>query len=324
MALMHPHRQIFGYPGSAVRLRGAVRVYLAVIDTPLEAHPRQHLIKELSQASIQGVLTQESLCQDSEVQILDKDDFGLVTKLMGQLELPVKTTSGYLFVYPSNLLNQLASVIRALLLILQPALQQFKLALQLIKKARTLNLQTIGCRQEIFKPHINANAVTARDSIRHVDIGLKAQGSIPPRMLLDNAYHEPVRDRAVQNDWHQANFGQLDVIVDDRTTLELREQERAILSKLLKRGKPWPRCALEAKAASTRLNWFLQNLRLNVFEPVVFFLGCCQRILLLIVARGGNISSHDVFRLYRASVYQTLARANPILTLTQGVYVFQL
>ncbi len=129
-------------------LRSTISVNLAVIDAALEAHPRQDLVYELPQASIKSVFTQHPFRHDAKVKVFYEDDLGLVTQLVSQLELPVKAASGYLLMYPSNSSDELGAVIRAPLLILQPALQQFKLALQLTEKARTLYLQAVGSGQE--------------------------------------------------------------------------------------------------------------------------------------------------------------------------------
>ncbi len=84
---------------AAVRtfLRGAVGVKLAVVDTALEAHPWQDLVDELPQTSIQGVLAQHPFRHDAKVKVFHEDYLGLVTKLVGQLELPVKSTGCYVF-----------------------------------------------------------------------------------------------------------------------------------------------------------------------------------------------------------------------------------
>ncbi len=163
-------------------LRGAVGVNLFVIDTALEAHPRQDLVHELPQTSIECVFTQHPFRHDAKVKVYvlrtgcanGKDDLGLVTKLVGQLELPVKATCCYLLMHPSNPSNQLGAVIRAPLLILQSALQQFKLAVQLTKKAWALYLQAVGSGQEVLKPYVNADTLLIGNSIRHIDIGLNA------------------------------------------------------------------------------------------------------------------------------------------------------
>ncbi len=155
-------------------LRSTISVNLAVIDAALEAHPRQDLVYELPQASIKSVFTQHPFRHDAKVKVFYEDDLGLVTQLVGQLELPVKATCCYLLMYPSNPSNQLGAVIRAPLLILQSALQQFKLAVQLTEKARALYLQAVGSGQKVFKPYVNADTLPIGNSIRHIDIGLNA------------------------------------------------------------------------------------------------------------------------------------------------------
>jgi len=105
---------------------------LAVIDATLEAYPRQNLIDELAQASIEGMLTQHPFRHDAKVEVYvlrtgcanDKHYLGVVTRLVSQLELPVQPTSCYLLMNPSNFPYQLCAVIGASLLILQSALQQ--------------------------------------------------------------------------------------------------------------------------------------------------------------------------------------------------------
>ncbi len=88
-------------------LRSTISVNLAVIDAALEAHPRQDLVYELPQASIKSVFTQHPFRHDAKVKVFYEDDLGLVTQLVGQLELPVKAASCYLLMYPSNSSNQL-------------------------------------------------------------------------------------------------------------------------------------------------------------------------------------------------------------------------
>ena len=74
MTPMNPIAQRLFDDSAAVRafLRGAVWVNFAVVDTALEAHPRQHLIDELPQASVKGMLTQHPFRHDAEVEVFDK------------------------------------------------------------------------------------------------------------------------------------------------------------------------------------------------------------------------------------------------------------
>ncbi len=75
MTLMNPDTQIFRYPSSTVRanLRRAIGVNFAIVDTTLEANPRQYLIHKLSQPSIKSMFTQHTFCHDAEIQVFHEN-----------------------------------------------------------------------------------------------------------------------------------------------------------------------------------------------------------------------------------------------------------
>ncbi len=323
---MYPNTQILFNHGTAIRafLTGAIGVNLTVENTALSAHPRQHLIHELPQSGIQGMLTQHPFCHDAKVDIFDKDHPGSVAEMMCQLKVKIAPTICNLFMHSGYLLDQFATVIRSLLLVSQSALQQFQLTVQFKEKARTLNLFAIRSRQKILQSDIDPYRMTLWYGIRNGSIRLHHDRHVPARSLANNPSRfqsESVRDGAMQINHHLANLGQFNLVSLNCIAVNLGEQKRFELPNLLKTGKALPSLLHSGKGSVNSANDILKHLRMHGFQAWIRFFGFGQCLLLTVIVRVRRICQDDVFRLERADIDRAFPTVDPVFPLTQRIVI---
>jgi hypothetical protein len=111
-------------------------INLAVVNISFPADPRQNLIHKLSYAASKCVFSEHTFSHDAEVQIFHKNHASSVTQLMCQFQVKVAPTISYLFMNSGYLLIHLRRLLDPFFLFLQSALEQFKLTVQVVEKAR--------------------------------------------------------------------------------------------------------------------------------------------------------------------------------------------
>ncbi|PPT08563.1 hypothetical protein CKA32_004922 [Geitlerinema sp. FC II] len=226
--------------------------------------------------------------------------------------------------HPCNLNALLLVIFRPLLFSTQPALQQFQLALLLLKELRRLYENTVTGCQKLLQSHIYANGMTMWHRISNANVALNVDQCIPSICLLENPHllhHKPIRDRAVQVNRNQSDFRQLQMQLCDRTVFELGKQQRFELPVFFESGES-KSTSLEPFPSSVQLlDGLLQNLRRHISQTRKFLFGVWQSVQLLHFAGEFQIRRQNVFLLDRASVYGTLPAIAPILYLSQRIVI---
>src|SRR3569832_691537 len=202
-----------------------------------------HILDEgskLPKRGIKHMLPKYPFGTGAVVQVFHEDHIASVTKSMGLLKVKILPGVVNLMVKSCNFEALFLVIFRAFLLSRKPALQQFQLALQILKKLGRFYEYTITGCQKLLQPNIHANGMTMWHRVRDADITLNADRCIPSVSFPHDSYlldYEPVRDRSMQIYWNYSNLGQLNVVVCYRILLELGKQQRFKLPVLLESGK---------------------------------------------------------------------------------------
>lgn len=170
------------------------------------------------------------------------------------------------FVQFTNFLLCFPIVVRAFDVILELALQRFKLALQLYKEFGTSNQFSRRHSQEFPQPQINTDGITHRHGIRDGNICFQHQHCILTRCFLDYPHlfnYKPIWYRPVQVEPHCFNLGQFYLPASYRISLKLWKQQRPDLPKLLKARETKFSLLHEAKRFIQSCQCFLQYLGMH-------------------------------------------------------------
>ncbi len=320
---MNSHTQVFFdfFPTFRTLLRSPPRLDFTEKLSSFPAHIFNEA-SELSERSIKHMFSKHSLSTGAVIQIFHEDHITHITKRMGLLIVKVLPRVVDLMVKTSNFKTLLLVILRPLLFLDEPTLQQFQLALQTLKELRWFYEHTVTGCQELLQPNIHSDGMTVRGWVRNTDITLQGDRCIPKIRfpqdsdLLD---HKPRRNGSMQVDWDCSNLRQLNVQVRYWIFLELRKQQRLELPKLLESRKTKSSLLKVLPTFMQLLNSLLENLGRNFTQFWEFLLRSWQVIKLLNLARKLQICRKDVFFLQRASIYRTLSAIAPIFYLPQCI-----
>lgn len=215
-------------------------------------------------------------------------------------------------------------VFRPLLFPRQSALQQFHLALQLFKKLRRFDENTLTCCQKFLQTNVNPNRMTMRGWVWNTNIALPRDRCIPFIGSPQNSYllnNKSGWDGSMQVNWNYSNLRQFNMKVRYWVLFKLRKQQRLKLTKLFESGEAKPSFLKVFPASMQLFNSLLEDLRRYFAQFREFLLRLGQVIELLNFSRKLQLRREDVFFFNGASIYQTLAAIAPIFNLPKCVIV---
>lgn len=255
-------------------LRSSPSVNFSEELTPLPTYVLNQGSK-LPKPSIKHVFSKHPLSTNTVVDVFHKDHISGITKRMGLFKVKVFSSVLNLVVKPSHFKTLFFVIFRPFLFSRKPALQQFQLALQSLKKLRRFDENTVTGCQKLFQPNIYPNRMTMRSRVGNRDITLQGYRCIPivgfPQYphLLD---HKSVGDRAMQVNWNGPNFRQFNAQVRYWIFLELRKQQRLELPILLEAWKTKSSFLKVFPTLVQLLDSLLKNLRRDFAQFGKFFL----------------------------------------------------
>ncbi len=209
---MNPNAQVFFNSRPTLRtfLRSPPRINHTKELIPLPTHIFDDS-SECPKAPVQHMLAKHSLRHNCIVKVFHKDHIASVAKGMSLFKVEILARVVNRVVQQSNLNSGLLVVLRPLGFLTQPALQQFQLALQTLKKlGRFYENAVAGC-QKFLQANIYANRMTVRHRFWNKYIALQSYRGVPPISFFENANllnNKPIGDRAMQVDFYKSQFGQ--------------------------------------------------------------------------------------------------------------------
>ncbi len=277
---------------------------------------------KLTKCSVKHVFPKHTLGAGTVIQIFHEHHITSVTKRVGLFVVEVLPSVVNFVVKQSNFKALFLVIFRPLMFSTQSTLQQFQLALQLLKKLGRLYEYTVTSCQKLLQPNINPNRMTVRDGVRNTDIALQGDRCVPSVCFPQYSYlldHKSRRDRSMQIDGNCSNLGQFNMQVRYWILLELGKQQRLELTVLLESGKAKSSFLEIFPTSMQLLDSLLENLGRNFSQLWEFLLRSWQVVELLNLTGKLKVRRKNVFFLQRASINQTLPTVTPILYLPQRI-----
>ena len=320
---MDSHTQVFFnfFPTFRTLLRSPPSVHFSEELSTLPAHILNDASK-LSKCSIKHVFPKHPFSTGAVIQVFHEDHITSITKSVGLFVVKILPGIVDFVVKPRNFKALFLVVLRPIKFSTQPALQQFQLALQLLKELRRLYENTVTGCQKLLQSNINPDGMTMWNWVRNTDIALKRHRCIPNIGFSQDSHlldRKSRGNRSVQVDGNCSNFGQFDVQVCYWILFKLGKQQRLELPILLESRKAKSTPVEILPTSMQLLNGLLKNLRRNFTQLRKFFLGSWQVIKLLNFVRKFQLRRKNVFFLQRASINQTLSAIAPILYFPQCI-----
>jgi len=304
-------------------LRSPPRVYFREELSTLPTHIFNQA-SELSKSRVKHMFAKHSFSICAVIQVFHENHVTSVAKGVGLLVVKVLPRVVNLVVKSSNFKALFIVIFRPLLFSRQSTLQHFQPTLQLFKKLRRFDENTITGCQEFLQSNIYSNRMTMRDGVRNADITLQGDRCVPFISFPQNSYlfdHKSCWDGSVQVNGNFSKLRQQDMPIRYWILLKLRKQQRLELPVLLESGKTKSSLLKVPQTDVQLLNGLLKDLGRNFAQSGKFLLGFGQVVKLLNFVGKLQFRREDVFFLNGTSIYPTLPAIAPILYLSQRIVV---